>query len=481
MYDDAEMLANGALDCAVGTLTAEMDTSGGEISIVIFNPYSWEVRAAVEAEIPWDHKIEQLVISDEKGKETLWQADTLNPAQEPGRLAIVLEAKVPAMGYRAYSCIPRGAGVSPADVSGAAILAASSAAPKNLWATDTTLENRFWHLEFDPIEGHIVRLFDRINRAELLDGPANVPLVIEDKSDTWSHDVFEFRQVIGAFGDAKVWLVESGPVRSVIEVQSSFADSRCYQDIILYRDSPVIEFRMMVDWHEQHKALKIAFPLKLDQPRATYEIPFGYIERPCNGEEEPGQQWLDVAGQVEDIHGKPLDYGVSLLNESKYGFDVKDSELRMTVLRSPIFAFHDPKQVEPGEIYRYIDQGMQELTYALVPHAGTFQAAGTIRHAQELNSPVVLVLEDPHDGIRKPTDSFLTVKGAGVIVSAVKVAEEGQGIIARIYETDGLGGPVEVALKTWRKTWKGEIGKHEILTLRFDKKGEAQVVNLLEM
>jgi len=96
-------------------------------------------------------------------------------------------------------------------------------------------------------------------------------------------------------------------------------------------------------------------------------------------------------------------------------------------------------------------------------------------------APLVLVLEDPHEGPRKPSDSFLTVKGSGVIVSAVKVAEEGQGIIVRLYETDGAGGPVEVTLKTWRKTWKGGIGKHEILTLRFDRSAPAQVVNLLEM
>jgi alpha-mannosidase len=482
MYDEAEILANGALDCAVGTLAADIDTTGGEIAVIVFNPHSWEVRAAVEAEIPWDHKLEQLHILDDKGKEVLWQQDALQVPTEPGRLSIVFDAKVPPLGYRAYLCkagkaeVARGAGVSPADVAG------GTPAPRaNLWATDTTLENRFWHLEFDPTEGQIIRLYDRINRAELLDGPANALLVIEDKSDTWSHDVFEFREVIGAFGNASVRLVDCGPLRAAIEVQSSFGASRAYQDIILYRDSPVIEFRLTLDWHEQHKALKAAFPFAVAKPKAIYEIPFGYIERPCNGEEEPGQQWIEVAGQVETVAGKSLDYGISLLNDSKYGFDVKDGEMRMTILRSPIFAFHDPRQIEPGEIYQYIDQGVQEVTYALLPHSGAFQDAGTVRHAQELNSPVISDIETPHEGPRKRADSFLTLKGEGVIVSAVKVAEEGQGMIVRLYETDGKGTEVEVGLKCWKRTWKGKLKKHEIVTLRFDKGAEPRVVNALEM
>ena len=116
------------------------------------------------------------------------------------------------------------------------------------------------------------------------------------------------------------------------------------QEFTLYRGLDVIEVRVTVDWHEQFKALALSFPVDLRFFKATYEIPYGQIERPADGEEEPGQSWIDLSGEARAA-GVP--YGLSLLNDGKYSFSVTDRDMRMTVLRSPIYAHHDPTVPEP--------------------------------------------------------------------------------------------------------------------------------------
>ena len=136
---------------------------------------------------------------------------------------------------------------------------------------------------------------------------------------------------------------------------------------------------MTVNWQEQYKTLKLAFPINVGDPRACFEVPYGCAYRQPTGEEEPAQQWVDVTGQSD----AGVTYGVALLNESKYGFDVKDSEIRMTVLRSPAYAHHDPAKLDPAKRYPHIDQGEQHLTWRLVPHKGIWQDASAPQKAYE--------------------------------------------------------------------------------------------------
>jgi alpha-mannosidase len=264
-----------------------------------------------------------------------------------------------------------------------------------------------------------------------------VPVVLADDSDTWSHGVDAFRDEIGAAtisGFPEV--VESGPVRALVRVWSRWGDSVIERELSLCHGSRALRIDMTVDWQEKHQVLKVAFPVAVERPRATYEIPYGFIGRETAGDEEPGQKWVDVTGRLGAEPRAPQ-YGLTLLNDCKYGFDVSGAELRMTILRSPIYAFHDPRQREPGRRYDYTDQGVQTLSYAVLPHAGGWRQGRAPREAWELNSPLAAVEEPSHDGPLPPRLSFLELRCRHAIAEVVKRAENDDEIIVRCYETHG--------------------------------------------
>ncbi len=209
--------------------------------------------------------------------------------------------------------------------------------------------------------------------------------------------MFSFHEERGRFGAARVRVVEEGPVRIVVRARSSFGSSTLLQDFILYRDIPRITVRAVVDWHEKLSLLKISFPVNVQKPAATYEIPYGHIQRPCNGEEEPGQNWVDVSGEAS-AGGKPTSYGLSVLNDCTYSFDVRGGDLRLTILRSPVYAHHTPTVLEENGDYVYMDQGRHVFSYELVPHAGSWQDGETVGSAQVLNAPLFALVEHVHAG-----------------------------------------------------------------------------------
>ena len=226
-----------------------------------------------------------------------------------------------------------------------------------------------------------------------------------------------------------------------MRVTNRYNQSTLRQDFILYRDKPGIEVRVMLDWHEKHKMLKLSFPVRVNEPKATYEIPYGYIERPTNGEEEPGQQWLDVTGVPET--GDLKQYGLALLNDSKYSFDVKDGDLRMTAVRSPIFADH---YGERDEYCEFMDQGQQEFKYALIPHAGDWRDNGIPSLAMELNVPPIHIIETYHKGVLPQSFEGVRVSADNLIVTAFKPAEDGNGHILRCYESIGRDGEAQIEI-----------------------------------
>jgi alpha-mannosidase len=174
--------------------------------------------------------------------------------------------------------------------------------------------------------------------------------------------------------------------------------------------------------------------------------------------------------------------GVSLLNDGKYSLDVVEQEIHLTVLRSPIFAHHDPYVPEENRTYSFMDQGIQRFTYWLLPHAGGWQEAETPRRAAELNARPVAQVESFHPGPLPQRDSYLEVEGEGVVVSALKRAEDGNGVIVRLFETDGRGARAQVHLRAWDRTLDVDLGPSEIKTILVPDDGSEPVreVNLIE-
>src|SRR3712207_1854366 len=120
-------------------------------------------------------------------------------------------------------------------------------------------------------------------------------VVVDDTTDTWGHRTLAYRDEIGEFEATRVGLVESGPTRAILRVESRFGESALVEDFVLAAHAPAVEVRVLLDWREHARLLKLRFATRVTDPVATYEIPYGTIERPANGEEEPGQRWIDVS------------------------------------------------------------------------------------------------------------------------------------------------------------------------------------------
>jgi alpha-mannosidase len=214
--------------------------------------------------------------------------------------------------------------------------------------------------------------------------------------------------------------------------------------------------------------------------KVTHEIAYGHIEEFSNGEETPFQNWVDVSGTSRD---REISYGFSLLNDGKYSHDVNVRDIGLTVLRSPAYAHHIPSTLEPGGLYAFIDQGIQRFSYAMLPHTGSWESAGTVQRAAELNQRPVALFGTYHpQGTLPQSDSFIDVKPDNVIVTVLKRAEDGDAIIVRAYESTKTASKATIHLPKWNRTIEADFSPCEIKTFRVPLDSSQPVVetNLLE-
>jgi len=462
LYGHAAALGGYALHTSLQALTRQIDTRGEGTPLVVFNPLPWQVRAPVEVERVSAH------LSDESGIPVPAQEIQSSTVTSQQRSVFVID--LPPMGYSLQRADVQAAPSTPSGTLHAAVNAAGAA-----------LANDFWRLEVNTAD-HLVRLYDKRHRVETHSAPANVGVVLDDPSDTWSHNVASFRNETGRFDGAQLAIEELGDVRACLRIETRWGNSWMIQRLYLYRESEIIECRAIINWQEQYRMLKIAFPLRLQEPRVTAESPYGFTMRNPNGEEEPCQQWVDLSGWTTNDEGERIPYGFALLNDSKYGYDALGSELRLSILRSPAYAHHDPSRLEPQKCYRYIDQGIQTVTCRLVPHAGGWQEAHIARRAWELNVPPLTVNEYVHEGSLPPTASLLHVEPESVLVTVCKKAEDADALIVRAYESTGKPCTARIEMPLIGVRWEAPIGACEIKTWRVvpGKPPEIAEVNLLE-
>ncbi|MCC7450495.1 MAG: alpha-mannosidase, partial [Anaerolineae bacterium] len=274
-----------------------------------------------------------------------------------------------------------------------------------------------------------------------------------------------------------VKLVEHGPVKSVIRVTSAYNASTLVQDFTVYRALDQIDVHVTVDWREQFKALKLRFPINVHFHKVTSEIPYGHIERFANGQEEPGQSWVDVSGSSIDTGDL---YGVSILNDGKYSLDVNVRDIGLTVLRSPIYAHHIPSAPQPDGHYSFMDHGIQHFTYTIYPHEGGWEQAHTVQRATELNQRPIAVIGTYHNGPLPQTDSYLNVDQDNIVISAIKKAEDNDDLIVRCYETTKTATHATIWLLD--RMVEAAFGPCEIKTFRVAKDTTQPIIetNLLE-
>ncbi|UCH35821.1 MAG: alpha-mannosidase [Armatimonadota bacterium] len=465
-YDECDRLAGAALDKSLRAVSARIDTSGENPALVVFNPLSWTRGEVVTAKVPVARERGRsfpLRLLDHEGQEIPIQVGRI--LFEGARLyaEATFVAEVPALGYRIYRFERKPYAAADSKVTGGGC----------------TIENEHYRLTVHPDTGGIASLYDKTNNVEAVTGGASPLVVIDDPSDTWSHGIDAFRDEIGRFHcGGRVEVIERGPIRSTIRMTSTWGASTVVQEFSLSRGARRIDWTLDIDWHEQLKALKLAVPVYVTESEATFEVPYGALVRPATGNEEPLQRWMDVTG---DRGGKR--YGVALLNDSKYGGDALGSEMRLTVLRSPVYAFHDPRIIEQGVTYDWTDQGKQTVRCALLPHQGGWQEACTVREGWALNVPLITRLEPAHDGDWPASQSFLAAEPGNVVLSVLKQAEDGDDFILRLYETDGRDGEVTIGLPTEGASCTFPLGRFEINTIRCslcDGKLVAEEVDMLE-
>jgi alpha-mannosidase len=326
-------------------------------------------------------------------------------------------------------------------------------------ATQRLLENDFLRIELNEA-GDITRIYDKAARREVLAPGAvgNQFQAFEDRPmnwDAWDVDIFYDDKIWLAEPASSVQVIEAGPLRATLEIRRRILNSPYVQRISLNHNSPRLDVETTIDWRERHVMLKVAFPVDILAPVATYEIQWGHVQRPTHRNtnwdwarfETCAQKWVDLSEG---------DYGVSLLNDCKYGHDIRDNVMRISLLRSPTMP--DPEA----------DQGEHRFAYSLLPHSVGLDA--TIREAYALNDPMIVYAVGDEgrpttddrpptgDGGRTTTHSpsaFVSVDRPNIIIETIKRAEDGNGIIVRGYEGGRRRGPItltagfEVA-EVWR-------------------------------
>lgn len=430
--------------------------------LFVFNPHAWKTTENIEYDLGLRDK-GTYAVEDSEGAAVPFQwAQATTAAQ--GRRRIVAQVSLPAFGYRQIRIrkVPAESDAPPAE------------SRLYLKAETNLLENNSLRVSFSP-EGTI-GIFDKAAGREVFRGGQTGAraVVFKDENDTWAHNLVAYTEEIGSFKQDSIKLVESGPLRAQVRVHSVYGNSSLTVDWILYAGSGRLEARVALDWHEQMKMLKFSFPVDVKEPKATYEIAYGAMVRATKGEEDPGQRWVDVSEAGDS-------YGVAVLNDAKYGYSVNGSDLQVSVVRGTVYAHHMPQKIEPNVDYQWQDQGLQTFRMVVAPHSGSWQDAGVVRAAEELVAPALVVYQGIHPGNLPQSQSFLSVDAADVVVSAIKLAEEGDGLIVRLYETGGKETTANLDLHFVHVRWAGKLHPFEIKTLRIDPHSlKVDEVNILE-
>ena len=333
-----------------------------------------------------------------------------------------------------------------------------------------TLENDWVRLTFNRTSGALSSIYDKTTGRELLASAALAEVIEDYQNDTWAHAKDSLAGTIGAFGGGSLRLVENGAVCAVMRCESHYNDSTLIQDFPLYRDKPDIDVRVRLDWREMFRILKLSFPLKAENTRAVYEIPYGFIEKPANGEEEPGQAWAAVCGEQDGEEAS-----LAVLTDSCYSYCVDGSALKFIAVRSAGWADHFGLKDQDTLA---MDLGWHEFAYSIVPGAALDPAELT-RRAAALNQPPIVVRETFHRGELPRAASQASVGCDHVLLNVIKPAEDGEGLIVRLSETANIPAHAQIDLPFANASFEADFKPLEIKTFRVDRSG-AHPLNLLE-
>lgn len=394
---------------ALSALEAKVGRRGG---VTVWNLNTDSVTNEVSVVLPDGG----LTFTDEDGK----QMPTREEETENGFRYTFLAENVPGIGFRNFFPVPK-----------------KTALPSEVICETNRLENRYLRVLLEE-NGLITSLVDKTSGRELLNGRGNLLTLSHDKpihESAWNLESDYKMSMVPVTELADTQVIKNDEVGGILRQTRKINSSVITQDIVLNRQSRTLEFRTTVDWHEKEKVLKAEFPLALHARYATYNIAHGAIERPtyANNSFEKAMfeccahKWADVSVNS---------HGISLLNDCKYGYDIRDDVMRITLMRAPVCP--DPTA----------DLGINTFTYALYPHNSTWANADTTAEAFRLNDPLIAHVNSIGGGTL-PEGSVVKVNTSEpgeVTVDAIKPAQDQNGIILRFNEANGMDMKATVTL-----------------------------------
>lgn len=431
-----------------------LDEATGGCPYVIFNPNAFPVDAVVQ--LP--RRISE--VTDENGQPLPYQnvRSEKNDCREHPDQEGIVPIKLPPLGWRTIYARQYTQDVE------------SPKSERCLSYYNGIIQNDWVQLKFDRTHGSLRSIYDKTADREMLAAPALAEVIEDYKNDTWAHGENEFTDVIGTFTQGKLRILEMGPVRAIMRCESHYNDSTLIQDFIIYRDKPDIDVRVRLDWRETYRILKLTFPLKAENTSAVYEIPYGFIEKPADGQEEPAQAWAAVRGTQAGA-----DVSLAVLTDSMYSYCVDKNTLKFIAVRSAGWLDHYGIKDEDTLV---MDLGWHEMAYSIVP-GGALNPSELTRRAAALNQQPIVVRETWHEGELPRTSSQAAVDCEHVLLNVIKRSEDGHALIVRASETAGKAAHARIDLPFADTSLEADFKPLEIKSFRIDEQGVTQV-NLLE-
>lgn len=402
----------GILEYSVGAVASQLDTRVKGTPVVLYNALGFDVTDVAEIIIPCKAMPAKVSVSDSNGKAAKAQVVGF----DNGKARILVEASVPANGYAVY------------DVK----LSGTSTAKRHV--KTNTLENSLYRLTLDE-NGDISSLVMKEQGKELVKEGRAIRLAVFTENESYSWPAWEVlkktldKEPVSITGNVSVYSVEQGALRSTLCVEKEYGDSKFRQYIRLYEGALAerIDFYNEVEWASTNTLLKAEFPLAIENENATYDLGVGTIERGNNtptAYEVYSQRWADLSDRSGD-------YGLTVMNDCKYGWDKPDNNtLRLTLLHTPA----------TDRAYTYQnrqDYGYHTFTYSIVPHTGKLDKAAASFKADKLNQRLKAFITAKHTGSLGRSFSLAKCDNPAVAIKALKKADCSDEYVVRVYETAG--------------------------------------------
>lgn len=392
--------------------------------VVVFNSHPFPVTEAVQV---YTYNKWATYVTDDEGNVVPHQFVRGEQTNDDDRYITTFIATVPAFGYRVYRCFLE----KETDVT----------FKKQLYITKNSLENSKIKVEFSRKTGEIAKIYDKISGKYITDKPFGTAILDETDCDTWAHDKKVLGKTIGKFAKPRFEILYDGDVLITLRVTSKYKNSTLVRDYTLIPDSDRISVKAKVDFNEKHRTFKLTFPA-FDEVLA--KVPYGTIAKKLGTGEEPNGEWIASGG-------------LCVANDSKYGYDTTDSEMRLSVLRTAIYCDHFGKR---DDLCEYMDMGVHEFSYSVFPYTDN---ATSERVAQELNFGLRTIMGTFKKGTLPEKFSGFETDRNGAVITAIKKCEDSDENIIRVCEMNG--NKTEFTVELFGKKIKTELSHNQLKTL----------------